>query len=129
MTIGVYGLVASIVKLDDVGLYLVARSKAPGLQRSFGHALLTFAPRLMKSLTVIGTIAMFLVGGNIVTHSIPGATALLTHWQHSLPELIQNHAILNGLLPLLGHAVIGLVAGLLVFSVVTMVQKIRAKLV
>ena len=128
MTIGVYGLVAGIVKLDDAGLYLVTRSKAPGLQRSFGNTLLAFAPRLMKSLTVIGTIAMFLVGGNIVTHSIPGATALLTQWQHSLPALIQDHSILNGLFPLLGHAVIGLVAGIIVFAIVTALQKMRAKL-
>jgi predicted DNA repair protein MutK len=76
MTVGVYGLVAMIVKLDDLGLYL-KRHPATGFLQKFSHllgnGLLAFAPRLMKSLTVIGTAAMFMVGGSIVVHGIDSA--------------------------------------------------------
>lgn len=71
MTIGVYGLVACIVKLDDFGLFL-AQKKNQATQR-FGAAILWAAPYLMKSLGVVGTIAMFLVGGGLINHSIPAA--------------------------------------------------------
>lgn len=69
MTIGVYGLVAGIVKLDDLGLHM-ARSARSGV-RYTGQKILIFAPYLMKALGVVGTIAMFLVGGGLVSHSIP----------------------------------------------------------
>lgn len=69
MTIGVYGLVAAIVKIDDAGLYL-SRKRNVGSQR-FGGVLLKTAPYLMKGLSIAGTIAMFLVGGGILTHGIP----------------------------------------------------------
>jgi predicted DNA repair protein MutK len=69
MTVGVYGLVAGIVKLDDGGLYLSRSDSAP--VRAFGRGILTAAPWLMKFLSVAGTAAMFLVGGGILTHGIP----------------------------------------------------------
>ena len=69
MTVGVYGLVAGIVKLDDLGERLVAR--AGKASRAIGRALLAAAPRLMRFLTIAGTIAMFLVGGSIIAHAIP----------------------------------------------------------
>lgn len=68
MTVGVYGLIAGIVKLDDAGLYLSRTSDA--LRRRLGHAILAFAPWLMKTLSVVGTAAMFMVGGGIVVHGI-----------------------------------------------------------
>ncbi len=68
MTVGVYGLVAGIVKLDDAGLWL-SRSSRP-LSRALGRGILRAAPYLMKSLSILGTAAMFLVGGGIVTHGI-----------------------------------------------------------
>lgn len=68
MTVGVYGLVAGIVKMDDLGLWLTARG---GIQRTVGFVLLQAAPRLMSFLGIAGTIAMFLVGGGILTHGIP----------------------------------------------------------
>ena len=80
MTVGVYGLVAGIVKLDDAGLYL---SQQPGeglpgrVQRAVGALLLRAAPYLMKGLAVVGTAAMFLVGGGILTHGMPGAHELI----------------------------------------------------
>lgn len=128
MTIGVYGLVAAIVKLDDVGLYLKRRN-ATGIVRSLlqvtGNGLLAFAPRLMKSLTVIGTIAMFMVGGGILTHGI-----------HAMHDLIQNVAQGGADLPLVGGVIaavvpsvldmlFGIVAGALVLVVVNVAEKLR----
>lgn len=128
MTIGVYGLVAAIVKLDDVGLYLKRRN-ATGIVRSLlqvtGNGLLAFAPRLMKSLTVIGTIAMFMVGGGILTHGI-----------HAMHDLIQNIAQGGADLPLVGGVIaavapsvldmlFGIVAGALVLVVVNVAEKLR----
>ena len=71
MTIGVYGLVAAIVKLDDAGLWLQSRDNSAA--RATGRGILAFAPWLMKGLSVLGTAAMFLVGGGILVHGIPGA--------------------------------------------------------
>jgi predicted DNA repair protein MutK len=76
MTVGVYGLVAAIVKMDDAGAWLVARGGSA--QAALGRLLLLAAPKLMKALTVIGTAAMFLVGGGILMHGLPGGHAL-TH--------------------------------------------------
>ncbi len=77
MTIGVYGVVAGIVKIDDLGLHLLTRSS--GLARTVGKGLLLAAPLLMKALTVIGTAAMFMVGGGILTHGIPPLHHLIEH--------------------------------------------------
>lgn len=79
MTVGVYGFVAAIVKLDDVGLYLAR--KYNGLLRTVGNGMVAFAPILMKLLSVVGTAAMFLVGGGIIVHgmpSLPSTIALFT---------------------------------------------------
>ena len=79
MTVGVYGLVAGIVKLDDGGLWLsqqTGHSAAAAMQRKLGDAILVFAPWLMKALSVAGTAAMFLVGGGILLHGLPA----LHHW-------------------------------------------------
>src|SRR4051812_15276615 len=85
MTAGVYGLVAGIVKLDDVGAWLTQRSGSgtgaeAAVQRGLGLGLVRSAPWLMKALSVAGTIAMFLVGGGILWHGIPGTHHLLVHW-------------------------------------------------
>jgi predicted DNA repair protein MutK len=74
MTVGVYGLVGAIVKLDDLGFYLIARSGKnifSKLKRQIGRLVLWAAPLLMKSLSILGTAAMFMVGGGILTHGIP----------------------------------------------------------
>src|SRR3546814_9218337 len=84
MTVGVYGLVAGIVKLDDAGLYLSQRkgdTVFPALLRGLGAAILAMAPYLMKALSIAGTAAMFLVGGGILLHGIPGA-------EHYIGELM-----------------------------------------
>lgn len=76
MTLGVYGFVAGIVKLDDAGLYL---SRRPSPLKQLGLSLVSLAPWLMKLLSILGTVAMFLVGGGIVLHGLPP----LEHWLHS----------------------------------------------
>jgi hypothetical protein len=105
MTVGVYGFVAGIVKLDDLGLYLTRR--ASRVAQAIGELLLKAAPWLMKALSVAGTAAMFLVGGGILTHGVPVVHHLIEA-QHSLVGLL-----LNGLAGVLaGAVVLGAVAGI-----------------
>ncbi len=125
MTIGVYGFVAMIVKIDDLGLYLT--QQASSLKQTIGRGLLAFAPKLMKTLTVVGTIAMFLVGGGIITHAV----STLHHWSEEAVdhiELIPTVGnIIGTLAPTLINMVIGIVAGMIVLLVVNGIQKIRNK--
>lgn len=116
VTAGVYGLVAGIVKLDDAGLALCQRGS--GLSQKLGGALLWLAPWLMKTLSVVGTAAMFMVGGGILTHGFHA----LGHWientaEHSL-ELPWIGSVLGGLLPTVMSAGVGILAGALIFAVV-----------
>ncbi|KRP42494.1 hypothetical protein SAMN04490190_2148 [Pseudomonas libanensis] len=114
MTIGVYGLVAGIVKLDDLGLWLTQK---PGqAARSIGGAILSAAPYMMKSLSVIGTAAMFMVGGGILTHGVP----VVHHW---IETVSQNTGALVWLMPTLLNAVAGIIAGAVVLAVVSVVGK------
>ena len=122
MTIGVYGLVAGIVKLDDAGLYLAGRegdSLARRGLRAVGRFLLRLAPWLMKSLAVLGTAAMFLVGGGIIVHGI----GPLAHWAHDLAEGLGG--ALGLLAPALFNAVVGIAAGAVVLLVVNLAQRLR----
>jgi predicted DNA repair protein MutK len=102
MTVGVYGLVAVIVKLDDVGLHL---SRKGGGLAAVGRGLLVGAPWLMKALSVVGTAAMFLVGGGILVHGIPGFEA----WANGL--VAGSGAVLETIASTLVNAVVGVVAG------------------
>jgi predicted DNA repair protein MutK len=117
MTVGVYGLVALIVKLDDIGFYL-KRDQANGWLTSFKHKIgngfLIFAPWLMKSLTVIGTAAMFLVGGGILTHGIHYLHEPITSLTLSLSSVVGIGGVLSVIVPSLLDAVLGIVAGGLV---------------
>jgi hypothetical protein len=124
MTIGVYGLVAAIVKLDDGGLYL-SELKGEGatrrIQRALGRGVLSAAPYMMKSLSVIGTVAMFLVGGGILTHGLP----VLHHAIENATA--QAASVVGGLsvaMPMLLNAVAGIIAGGIVLLVVTGAGKI-----
>ncbi|WEL81998.1 DUF808 domain-containing protein [Pseudomonas sp. CBSPCAW29] len=111
MTIGVYGLVG-IVKLDDLGLWLTQK---PGqAARSIGGAILRAAPYMMKSLSVIGTAAMFMVGGGILTHGVP----VVHHW---IETVSQSTGGLAWLMPTLLNAVAGIIAGAVVLAVVSVV--------
>ena len=113
MTIGVYGLVAGIVKLDDLGLWLAETSK--GIGKSIGHGIVRAAPYLMKTLSVVGTAAMFLVGGGILVHGI----APLHHG-------VGAFAADNGgvLVSTLINGVLGVVAGAVVLAVVSVAGKL-----
>lgn len=126
MTVGVYGLVAVIVKMDDVGLHLVNNSKAKTIKHYLGSGLLTFAPKLMRSLAIIGTIAMFLVGGSIVLHSIPGSHNLGDALLTTLPEAFAHNTIVVGVTPVLLNGLVGLLAGFIVLMFVTGIQKLRS---
>ena len=118
MTIGVYGVVAGIVKLDDLGLYL---SRKPGWRAPVGEAILKAAPYLMKGLTIAGTAAMFLVGGGILTHGVPAL-------HHAIEEMAHRVGGLFGaLVPTLLDALTGVVAGALTLVVVTLAQKLWAQ--
>jgi predicted DNA repair protein MutK len=122
VTVGVYGLVAGIVKLDDLGLYLERQPDA--LLNRLGQALLAAAPWLMKALSVVGTAAMFLVGGGILVHGLP----FLAHGLHGLEATTNGlptvGSILSALLPTLANAVVGIVAGGLVLAGVTLVKRV-----
>ena len=127
MTVGVYGLVAGIVKLDDAGLFLSQRSGASAgarFQRRLGAGLLKGAPWLMKGLSIAGTAAMFLVGGGILTHGIPAL--------HHAIESLAEHAgavpglggLLGALTPALANAGVGIVAGAVALGVWSLVQRL-----
>jgi predicted DNA repair protein MutK len=122
MTVGVYGLVAGIVKLDDLGLYL-SRAAGDGggarLSRALGAGILRTAPWLMKFLSVAGTAAMFLVGGSILSHGIPPL-------HHAVEALAAGAGSVGGtLVPLLADALVGIVAGALVLGAVSLVKRMR----
>jgi predicted DNA repair protein MutK len=124
MTVGVYGLVGCIVKLDDAGLYLSLKggdSAALRFQRSLGRAILKAAPYLMKGLSVAGTVAMFLVGGGILTHGVPALHHLIERWSHLAGTTVQPIAsmALDG--------VTGLAAGAIVLLGYTGIRRILGK--
>ena len=110
MTVGVYGLVAGIVKLDDGGLYLSKKNSS--LAQGLGRAILRIAPYMMKTLSVVGTAAMFMVGGSILTHGIPAA-------HHLIEDLAHRTGALAPLVSTLGDALFGILAGAVVLLGVT----------
>lgn len=118
MTVGVYGLVAGIVKLDDLGLFLSQRGG--GLSRGTGRAILWFAPFLMKGLSIVGTAAMFLVGGGIITHGLP--------WVHHELLLFSSEAgWASGIVAALLNGVFGVIAGTAALLIFSAVAKLRGK--
>ena len=125
MTVGVYGFVALIVKIDDIGLHLTEQTS--NLKQKIGRGLLVFAPILMKTLTIVGTIAMFLVGGGIINHAVPW----MHHFSEDTVEYVQEIPsignIIGALAPTSLNLLIGFIAGLLVLLAVNMVKKIWPK--
>lgn len=115
MTIGVYGLVAVIVKLDDLGLSLAKKGAGLAL---FGRGILLAAPWLMKFLSVAGTLAMFLVGGGILVHNIPVLHQLAL-------DLAKSVGAMGWLVQALGNMLVGVVAGAIVLGAVMLFQKLR----
>ncbi len=119
MTVGVYGLVAGIVKLDDAGLYLTQREGAA--PKAVGRGILWTAPLLMKLLSILGTAAMFLVGGGIVVHGI--------HWLYLQIEHIAaaTGGFFAPIVSSLLNGICGLIAGILVLLLVNGIRKLRGK--
>ncbi len=119
MSAVVYGLVAVIVKLDDFGLYL---SQKDGARKTLGGLIVRGAPKFMKGLGIVGTAAMFLVGGGIVVHTVPSVERALIAWSASL-------GFLGAIVPTIVNGLVGVLAGALVAGVVTLgrrvVQKVR----
>jgi hypothetical protein len=119
MTVGVYGLVAGIVKLDDLGLYLARRAGAAA--KAVGAGILRAAPWLMRGLSVAGTAAMFLVGGSILAHGVPAL-------HHAMEQLAHGMGPVGGtLVSMLLDALIGIVAGALVLAVVMLGKRVAGR--
>lgn len=117
VTIGVYGLVGVIVRLDDMGYWLVERGSA--FAKALGQGLLALAPRLMKMLTIVGTLAMFLVGGGIVVHGLSPLHHAITDFTAEQAEVVQ------WVLPTLLNLVLGFIIGALVVGAVKIVSALR----
>ena len=120
ITVGVYGLVAGIVKLDDGGLYLSGRESA--LAQKTGHGILWLAPHLMRTLSVLGTIAMFLVGGGILTHGLPPVHAAIMAYTEGFTGVAQV------LVNTLADGCFGLLAGALLVATITPLQALWTRL-
>jgi predicted DNA repair protein MutK len=126
ITVGVYGLVAGIVKLDDAGLYLLRKSVSGsfnGIQRAAGRSLLIIAPLLMKTLSIVGTAAMFLVGGGILVHSIPVLHHILEPALHS----VESIKVAASVVPILLEGLVGVIAGVIVLLLFTFGMKVFKK--
>lgn len=121
-TVGVYLLVAAIVKLDDLGLRLKQHS---GLGAKVGSGILWLAPRFLKLLSILGTVAMFLVGGGILAHGIPWARGLIHGAEVGISTLPHLAEFVGALAPTLLTGTLGLLAGALVSGIIAAVQRIR----
>ena len=129
MTVGVYGLVAGIVKLDDGGRALVEsaeREGGGGWKASLGRGILWFAPWLMKTLSVVGTAAMFLVGGGILTHGFHWIGERVASTAEAVSASIPGIGnVLGSVTKMLLDGLVGIAAGAAVLAVVTLVGKLR----
>lgn len=125
MTVGVYGLVGLIVKLDDIGLHLLQKPDGGALRRAVGQGLLVTAPRLMHLLALVGTIAMFMVGGGILVHGWPFVHHLIEGAAAAVATLPAVGAALALVTPTLLNAVAGVVAGLVLVLAMTLVSKLK----
>ena len=128
MTVGVYGLVAGIVKLDDAGLLMTQRtgdSAFRRMERAVGRGILKAAPYLMKTLSVVGTAAMFLVGGGILTHGFGALNRLLEQWIAAAGQV--GGVVVQQLVSLSLDGVVGVVAGAIVLAAVTAFKRVKAR--
>lgn len=129
ITVGVYGLVAGIVKLDDGGYYLLAtkgKTIYARCMRLIGRAVLAFCPYLMKTLAIVGTAAMFLVGGGILMHGIPAAHHLQELAGQSAVAMQWDGNILDVITPTLSNALMGVFAGGVLVAAMSMYKKVAS---
>ena len=126
MTVGVYGFVAGIVKLDDAGLHLLQQPSA--FSQRIGRGILAFAPWLMKALSVVGTAAMFLVGGGILSHGWPWAHHMIQAATQSLAGLGSAGPVLAAITPTLLDGVLGIAAGAACLLLVSLSSKLWQQL-
>ena len=113
ITIFVYGLVALIVRADDFGLYLI---KKGGVAKSIGNAILVIMPKFMRSLSFIGTLAMFLVGGGIFVHNVD-----------FIHHLLADYQLADGLLGNVATLVVGVIVGAIACAIVLPAMKLFGK--
>jgi len=129
MTVGVYAVVAGIVKLDDAGLYLLrTQTTQPWgkVRQTLGKGLLRLAPYLMKALSIVGTAAMFMVGGGILVHGLPGSHEVLHHWSETVRTLPGLGTLLAGITPPVLNILAGVVAGGIALAMVGAAGKMVA---
>ena len=127
MTVGVYGLVAGIVKLDDAGLHLNSKSgngAAARFQRAIGAAILRVAPWFMKILSVVGTAAMFMVGGSILTHGIHVVSETFQAWSATLAPVPAIGGTLAAIAPIALDAIFGIIAGIAALGLVLLAKRV-----
>lgn len=128
MTLGVYGLVAGIVKLDDAGLHLTqAQGAGAAFKHRVGRGLLVFAPWLMKALSVVGTAAMFMVGGGILAHGWPWLHHAIEGIGHALEAVPTVGGLLAGLATAVAGALVGVLAGGVVVGAATLFASAKKK--
>ncbi len=130
ITLSVYLLVAGIVKLDDLGLALRKKkteSSEVSLRQKIGSAILWFAPRFLKALSVLGTIAMFLVGGGILVHGIAPLGRLIHGAEHAAGGLPSVGAVLGAVTGTALNGLVGVVTGLILVTLFEMASKLRSK--
>lgn len=134
MTVGVYGLVAGIVKLDDLGLYLNRLGGNSPLKkglRALGRVLLNAAPYLMKTLSIVGTAAMFMVGGSILMHGLGELVPVVHHTLEHIAQLAATVPSMGSFLgvvtPTLLDTVGGIIAGAMVLVIVMLIRKLLGK--
>jgi uncharacterized protein len=118
MTFGVYGIVGGIVKLDDVGAWLLLKGR--GIMKVVGKGFLLAAPKLMKTLTIVGTAAMFLVGGGILSHGIPPV-------HHGLEQVAEMAGVMSGVVSMSLDALFGIAAGAVALVGMLALSAVRRK--
>jgi predicted DNA repair protein MutK len=119
MTFGVYGIVGGIVKMDDVGAWLLLKGR--GIMKVIGKGLLLAAPKLMKTLTIVGTAAMFLVGGGILAHGIPPV-------HHGIEQVAEMAGVMSGIVSMSLDLLVGVVAGAAALLGMLALATVRGKL-
>ena len=127
ITVGVYGIVAAIVKLDDIGYWMVRDSEETALRRKLGMLLVNAAPHLMRFLSIVGTIAMFLVGGGIIMHNVAALHHMeldVANWIATTPAVGE---LFQAITPSIMSLVLGLIVGAVVLAVVSGIEHFFSK--